>query len=60
MLKYVEITIANLQTWNAKQMNGDVFRKITACPIFLARRQLARVLVVQVYVGHVCLTRTTD
>ena len=54
-LKYVEITIANLQKWEAKQLTGDVFpkkhvvRHLQTCPVFLAPRQPAKVLIVQVY-----------
>ena len=39
-LRYVEITIANLQKWKAKQVTGDVFPKITCCqcPIFVCTK----------------------
>ena len=57
-LKYVQITIANLQKmggeagdWRCvpkKNMMSDTYRHMQICPVFLAPRQPAEVLVVQV------------
>ena len=70
-LKYVEITIANLQKWEAKQVTGDVFPKITCCQTLADMSSISCTkttrkgacctgIWMETCTGEILLTRTTD